>query len=164
MHGFGAVIGHGGPIQITWWQMSIRAVIIFIFGVLLVRIAGKRAFGRQSAVDIVLTVLIGSNLSRALTGGAPFLPTLAATAALVLLYWISIQLAQRSDAAGLVLKGTHIVLARDGRVDPAAMRKAAVSHLDLSEAVRSARQPGLEAVMLATLERSGHISVVPKKS
>ncbi len=163
MHGIDAVIGHGAPMEITWWQMSIRAVIVFLYGVLLVRIAGKRAFGRQSALDIVVTVLIGANLSRALTGGSPFFPTLAATAALVLLYWISIQFAQRSDVVGFVLKGREIVLVRDGRADPVAMRKAAVSHLDLGEAVRSARQPGLDAVTLATLERSGQISVVPKK-
>jgi uncharacterized membrane protein YcaP (DUF421 family) len=163
MHGIEAVIGRGTPMEITWWQMSLRAVIVFIYGVLLVRIAGKRAFGRQSALDIVVTVLIGANLSRALTGGSPFFPTLAATTALVLLYWIGIQLAQRSDAVGLVLKGRQTVLVRDGRVDPLAMRKAAVSHLDLDEAVRSARQPGLDAVTLATLERNGHISVVPKR-
>ena len=101
MNGFEAVIGHGTPMEITWWQMAIRAVIIFLYGVILLRVAGQRAFGQQSALDIILTVLIGSNLSRAMTGGAPFLPTMAASATLTLLYYATVHLTQRSDLAGL---------------------------------------------------------------
>ena len=36
------VIGAGdGPI--TWWQMTIRGVLLFLYGVMLIRIAGPRA-------------------------------------------------------------------------------------------------------------------------
>ena len=54
MSGFAAVIGHGTPMQIAWWQMCIRAVFVFIFGVIVLRIAGRRAFGRQSARESAL--------------------------------------------------------------------------------------------------------------
>lgn len=161
MNGFYALIGHGTSMEITWWQMSIRAVLIFFFGIALLRIAGRRAFGRQSAIDIVLAVLIGSNLSRALTGGAPFFPALAGSAALVALYWLSIHVTQRFHWVGFVMKGAHTVLVRDGRPDPAAMRRAGVSDQDLHEAVRSQCTEQLADVKLATLERNGHISVVP---
>lgn len=164
MTGFEDVIGRGTPMQIAWWQMCIRSVLIFVFGVILIRIAGRRAFGRQSALDIVLAVLIGSNLSRAATGGSPFLPTLAGSAVLVLLYYLSIHLTQRSDAAGHVLKGDPVTLVRDGRADPAAMRQTGVSHFDLHEAIRSQGVDRLEDVALSMLERSGHISVVKRKS
>ncbi len=163
MSGFEAIIGQGTPMQIAWWQMAVRAVIIFFYGVVLLRVAGRRAFGRQSALDIVLTVLIGSNLSRAMTGGSPFLPTIAGSAVLVLLYWIGIHLTQRSDIAGFLVKGESLVLLRDGKPDHGALRRAGVSERDLREAVRSegAADPG--EVQLATLERSGHVSVVRKK-
>ena len=163
MNGFEAVIGQGTPMQITWWQMSVRAVIIFAYGVILLRVAGQRAFGRQSALDIVLTVLIGSNLSRAMTGGSPFLPTMAGSAALVLLYYTSIHIAQRSDRVGYLLKGTHQVLVRDGHPDPTAMRQVGVSDVDLHETFRSEGVDSLSDVKLATLERSGHVSVVKRK-
>lgn len=81
----------------------------------------------------MLSVLIGSNLSRALTQGSPYLPTLAATAGIVLVYWVSIQLAQRSDRVGLVLKGRYTVVARGGQVDTDVMRRRGISHLDLDE-------------------------------
>lgn len=163
MSSFNAIIGHGTTMEITWWQMAIRAVIIFFYGLVLLRIAGRRAFGRQSAIDIVLAVLIGSNLSRAATGGSPFLPTMAGTAVLVLLYWLAIQLTQRSDIAGFLMKGEHTVLVRDGQPEQAAMRRAGISHLDLREAIRLEGCDEISDVHLATLERSGHVSVVKRK-
>ncbi len=163
MNSIYAAIGHGTPMDIAWWQMCVRAVIVFVFGIALLRLAGRRAFGRQSAIDILLTVLIGANLSRALTGGSPFFATLAASAALVLLYWISIQITQHSHAVGYVLKGEHTILVRDGHVDGAALRRVGVSEQDLHEAVRSEGAEALRDVKLATLERSGHVSVVKRK-
>jgi len=162
MHEIYALIGpdHG---PITWWQMTLRGVLTFLYGLALVRLAGLRSLSRQTALDVMLAILIGSNLSRALTQGAPYFPTLAATAGITALYWASIHLAQRYDFVGRVLKGCAIVLARDGRADPSAMRSTGVSHLDLDEAIRRARLHGLDKVAQATLERSGEISVLPHK-
>jgi uncharacterized membrane protein YcaP (DUF421 family) len=164
MTGFEAVLGHGTPMQIAWWQMCIRAVIVFFFGVILLRIAGKRAFGQQSALDIVLAVLIGSNLSRAPTGGSPFAPTLAASAVTTLLYYVSIHLTERQGALGWMLKGRPVVLVRDGSPDPKALFQAGVSHADLEEAIRSKGVERFADVARATLERSGHISVIKRKA
>ena len=57
-------------------------LIVLDCGIVFVRIAGKRTFCTLSAFDIVLAV----NLSRALTGNAPFWPTLAATTVLARLH------------------------------------------------------------------------------
>jgi len=53
--------------------------VIFAFGLALVRLAGRRVFVRWAALDIVVAVVVGSNLSRALTGTAPLGGTLAAS-------------------------------------------------------------------------------------
>jgi uncharacterized membrane protein YcaP (DUF421 family) len=160
MHGIYLVIGPDRG-EITWWQMTARGALTFVYGLALVRVAGVRAFSLQSSLDIMLSILIGSNLSRALTQGSPYFPTLAATAGIVLIYWLAIELAQRSDLVGLVLKGRAAVVARDGQVDTHVMRRGGISHLDLDAAIRRAHLPNLEAVALATLERNGQISVVP---
>ncbi len=149
--------------EITWWQMTVRGVLTFAYGLVLIRVAGVRAFGLQSSLDILLSILIGSNLSRALTAGSPYFPTLAATAGIVILYWVAIQLAQRSDFVGLILKGRATVIARNGRADTRVMRRRGVSHLDLAEAIHRAHLLDLDAVALATLERSGQITVVPSR-
>lgn len=51
----------GAANDITWWQMSLRAALIFLFGLLLLRLFGPKAFGKQTPVDIVLAIIMGSN-------------------------------------------------------------------------------------------------------
>lgn len=156
-----AWIGESGG-DISWQQMSIRAVLIFIFGLALVRMASKRVFGRWGAIDIILSVVIGSNLSRALTGAAPFVETLAATAVLVVLHAALAALAVHVPGLGPVLKGQPCRLVRDGEVDARMMRRHAVGHEDLEEALRqhSLREPGEAAEVW--LERNGGVSVIKR--
>ena len=68
---------------ISWWQMTLRCLLIFAVGVLAALVAASRAFGKWSPLDIIFAVIVGSNLGRAMTGSAPFVATLVATLALV---------------------------------------------------------------------------------
>ncbi len=157
--GFHALIGHGSK-GILWWQMIIRAIFIFLYGFLLVRLVGVRPFGKQTPLEIVIAIVVGSNLSRALTGNARFLPTLAATAAIVLMFWLFEHVAARSHLAGRLLKGRAVRLMHEGALDEPAMRRHAVSRGDLEEAARSSGKPSLAGVSDAYLERSGKISTL----
>ncbi|MBN9076695.1 MAG: hypothetical protein J0H84_10770 [Rhizobiales bacterium] len=47
LSGFHALIGEDER-HILWWQMSIRAVLVFVFGLILIRLFGRRVFGRQN--------------------------------------------------------------------------------------------------------------------
>ena len=147
---------------ITWWQMCIRAVIIFAYGILLVRFAGKRTFGKYSAFDIVLAIIIGSNLSRTLTASAPFVQTLAATTVLALLHFFLGRLAIRWRWLGRIVKGSPRQIIRDGKLDETAMRKGELSHGDLVEALRLHGCEEIEGIKAAWLERNGGISVIKK--
>ncbi len=56
------------------------------FGIACIRIGGRRMFSHVSPLDIVVALVVGSNISRAMTGKAPFLATLAATLLLCVLH------------------------------------------------------------------------------
>ena len=153
-----AVIGHKG--DILWWQMSIRAVLILIFGLVLIRLLGRRAFGQQNPLDIVVAILVGSSLSRALTGNARFFPTLGAMAVLMLAYWLLDHVAAQSQLLGRLIKGEPIPLARDHRFDRKNLAMWGITEGDIAEAARASGKPGVEAVKHAVLERSGRISTI----
>ncbi len=155
---FHHLIGSKG--DILWWQMSVRAVIIFVFGLVLIRLFGRRAFGKQTALDIILAIVVGSNLSRALTANAPFFPTLAATVAIVLLFWMSSKLSARWHTFSRLVKGPPVWLFQDGKPDRKKMKRAGVSEGDIAEAARLSGLTGLSAVHEAVLERSGKISAI----
>lgn len=150
----------GSTNHILWWQMAIRAVLIFFYGLLLVRFAGRRVFGKAAPIDIILAVLVGSNLSRALTGNAPFVPTLAATAGLILVYWLLAYVAMHSEWVSWMVKGRRVVLVRHGRVDRARMREMGVGPRDLSEAMRESGIDDFDQIRAAYLERDGEISII----
>lgn len=158
MHTLDAWFGSGPPIGV--WQACARAALIFAFGLLIVRIAGRRIFGRWSALDIVVSIVIGSNLSRALTGNAPLWSTLLASAVLVLLHWIAAHLAARSRWLSRLVEGPAVILGRDGQVDRGTQQRWAVSVADLDQALRSAGLRDLKEAHLLVLEANGKINVL----
>ena len=107
---------------------------------------------------------LGSSLSRALTGNAPLLPTLAATGLLVILNVGVTALAPRSKIISRLTKGRPITLVRNGEVDHEAFRKAHFGENDITELLRLNSLRDLSEVEEARLERNGQISVIPKSS
>lgn len=149
--------------SITWWQMSIRAVLIFFSALILIRFSGKRVFGKNTSFDIVLGVILGSILSRALTGNARFFPTLAAAISLVVLHMLLSRLSFRNRWLGHLVKGTENQLVKDGEIQWEAMKKSSITRHDLQEAIRiNGSFTDLENVREAFLERNGEISIIEK--
>lgn len=147
---------------ITWWQMALRAALIFVYGILIFRFAYKRLFGQSTDFDIVVAVLIGSTMSRALTGNARLFPTIVAVTVLVTLHGLLARLAWRWDKIGWVAKGIEIRLIDAGRIDRRAMRRSGITEQDLLEATRAKGTEDLSRIDVAVLERSGRINVILK--
>jgi uncharacterized membrane protein YcaP (DUF421 family) len=148
--------------EVLWWQLSLRALIIFVVGVVFLRLAGRRTFSKATPLDIIVALIVGSNLSRAMTGNAPFLPALAATLTLVVLHRAVAAATRHWNWVAWLVKGKPEVLIRDGEVDAAALRRHSLSREDLEQGLRQEQVTEPEDVRLATLERSGRISVTPK--
>src|SRR5690242_14123592 len=104
----------------------------------MVRLLGRRVFGKWAALDIVVSIIVGSNLSPALTGSAPLLGTILATTVLMALHWLLARVASLQPALSRALEGRSIVLAEDGTLAPEIMKREAVTEADLNEALRQA--------------------------
>lgn len=154
-------IGRDGT-DILWWQMTIRALLLFLVALAVIRLGARRAFGRNTAFDTVLAVIVGSNVSRAITGNSAFFPTIIATLALVLLHTLFATLSYRSKTIGALIKGREVELVRDGRLQRDAMRRSSITERDLEEAARQHGLAGIGGIRDAYLERSGGISIVKR--
>lgn len=163
VHELALTVFGSGDGDLTVWQMSLRAVVVFPFLLLLVRLGDKRLLGEISAFDFVLAIVIGSVASRAISGNAAFWPSLAAAVVLMGLHRVAGILAFHNDTFAGWVKGRPRILARDGSLDLDEMRKAAVGEHDIESALRR-RGDGvdLDRVALVCLERNGEISVVAK--
>ena len=145
-------------------QMALRALIVFLVGILCTRLSDKRFLGRNAAFDAILVVIFGSVISRAINGQAAFFPTLGVCFVLVALHWILATLAMHSHRISLFAKGRDTLLVRDGEMDRDAMRRCKITEGDLFESLRAhGNTDSLSDVKEARLERNGEISVVKRK-
>ncbi|MBE7218466.1 MAG: DUF421 domain-containing protein [Caulobacteraceae bacterium] len=149
--------------HIAWWQMCVRAVIVAATGLLLIRMVGARTFSRASPADILVSIILGSNLSRAITGSVQLWPTMLASAVIVLLHALLVRLGVYSHLAGRITKGRTAILVKDGERCDRTLRREGVSRGDLEEVLRSAGLTDVSEVRLAVRERSGKVSVLKYK-
>jgi uncharacterized membrane protein YcaP (DUF421 family) len=144
-------------------QMGLRAAIVFIVTLTVVRLGKKRFLGRATAFDVILSIMLGSIVSRGVTGNAPLVPTLGAAAVLMLMHWLFSAIALRWHGFGALVKGRPRLLVRDGQTEDHAMRAAHMTEHDLWEDLRGKSVSRLEEVAEARLERSGQLSVIKAK-
>jgi uncharacterized membrane protein YcaP (DUF421 family) len=144
-------------------QEAARAVLIFSYGLLLLRLSGPRMFGHWSALDIVVSIMIGSALARAMTGSAPLVGTMVAAAVMAFLHVGLAHCVARNRRFAHVIEGNSVLLIDHGRIDHRARKRNKISEADLREALR---EQGIDGELKAsnvksmTLEPSGKLSVV----
>lgn len=144
-----------------WWHFVLRAVLIYVLVMTLIRISGKRAVGQFTPFDLVLLILIGNAVQNGLNGGDNSVTGAALLAACLigLNYAVAFVVARNPRARALV-EGQPVVLARDGQVFREVLRRELVSNADFHEAMREAGCNEIERIRLATLETNGRISIL----
>lgn len=137
---------------------------VYVTAILFVKIGEKRFMGKNTAFDMILGIILGSVLSRAVTGNVPFLPTLGAGALLVGVHWLFSVLSFHSDWFGVLVKDRERVLVQDGEILWENMRKSHISRKDLEMALYlNGNVTDSSQVKEARFERSGDISVIPRE-
>jgi uncharacterized membrane protein YcaP (DUF421 family) len=150
--------------DLTPMQMGARAAVMFVICLVLIRLAGRRAFGMRMPFDNVISILLGAVLSRGIIGASPFWSTVAAAAVIVALHRLFAWIALYWDAFGRLIKSDSDLLYKDGKLIRKEMNKALISEKDLREGARiNANIENLEEAEKIYVERDGKISVVKKK-
>jgi uncharacterized membrane protein YcaP (DUF421 family) len=157
------VLGLGlEPKDLTFIQISLRGIIVFVASLAMVRLGHKRFLAKMSAFDAILGFILASMLARAVNGSASFFPTLAGGFVLVWFHSLIAAASYHWEWLGYLVKGRADVLVTDGKADRERMRVHKISEHDLLE---EARLHGpvldLSQIRCATIERNGEVSVVP---
>ncbi len=153
----------GSKEHVNVWQECARALVIFPYGLLLIRIIGRRVFGKWSALDFVVSIMVGSALARTMTGGAPLGATLGAVTLLMGLHWALAHMAARHKLFSKVLEGSSTILAEGGSLRHDIMLSHNITKADLDEALREKSLEDVSESKLIAVEPSGKINVLPKK-
>jgi uncharacterized membrane protein YcaP (DUF421 family) len=141
----------------------VRGFAVYIFLLLIFRIAGKRTLAESTNFELVLLLIISETVQGALTNGDHSVTN--GFLLVMTLIGISILLSvlkQRFSSFEQWLDGVPTVIMQNGRMMRDRMDKIRVDENDILEAAR--RLQGLERldqVKYAVVERSGEISIVP---
>ena len=147
-----------------WWHFVLRACAIYVLVMVLVRVSGKRAVGQFTPFDLVLLILIGNAVQNGINGGDNSLTGAAIMATtLIALNYAVAYVTSRNRKVEKFVEGVPVLLARDGQLFEAVLRRELVSREDFREALRMNGVDDVAEVELALLETNGSISVVKKR-
>ena len=151
--------------ELNIWQMGLRAAIIYVAALVMVRIVGDRRFiGKFAAIDVILSIIFGSTLSRAINGSSDFFPTIFAGFVLVGIHWLFCTIAFRYPNLETKIKGRSRLLIEDGQLCRGTMKSCHITKEDLISILRIQCQiDELERIERASLERNGNISFFLKQ-
>lgn len=152
-------------LAMPWWEFILRAVVVYVVVLGMVRLGGKRALGQITPFDVLLIVLLGNAVQNALLGTDTSLGGgLLLAATLILLNYGVGWVSTRSRRIERLVEGEPMVIARDGRLFDAVLRREQVTRADFEAAMRQQGGLGVKDVELALLEINGHITIIPRKS
>ena len=143
-----------------WWQLVVRAVIVYVVLFALIRLSGKHTLGELSIFDLIVVIVLGSAVRTSLIGNDKSLQGgLIVVVVLLLLDWISTWLATRFTRGDRWLQGQPVLLARDGELFDDVLKRCKIPRSNFVSSMRKHGCRDLQMVELAILEPNGSITV-----
>lgn len=149
---------------VPWWELVVRALVIYVVFVAALRILGKRQLGQLAIHDLVFLLLVSNALQPAITGpdasivgGIVIMVTLGALNLLVG------RLEMFHFFHRLLLSQPTVVI-QDGRYLEDALRREQVDRDLVDASIREHGLADVKEVKLGVLEIDGTISIVPTGS
>ncbi len=151
--------------KISYLQMVLRTIIVYGVALGLIRLGKRRFLGGYTAFDILMGFVVGSIMSRAITGGESFFSAILVISTLMAIHYFISYVSYHYSSASKLMKNEERQLVKDGIINDAAMLKSKLGENDLLQALR--QKAGIEDakhVKSAYLERDGSITVIPKQT
>jgi uncharacterized membrane protein YcaP (DUF421 family) len=150
-------------LSIPWWELAARAVLVYLFLLVLLRLTGKRQVGQLAPFDLVLLLILSNAVQNAMNGGDNSFTAGALSAGTLVAVNGLVGLATyRSKWLEGLVEGRPKVLIHNGRLFEDVLRAQRLTHHELLAALRRGGCSCVEQVHVAVLENNGQISVVPK--
>lgn len=148
-------------LSLPWWEFVLRALIVYGFLLVLLRLTGKRQIGQMSPFDLVLLLVLSNAVQNSMNGGDNTVSAgmiLAAT--LVALNAVLGFFTHRYRPLEKFVEGEPEILIFDGKLIKKSFEKEELSMDEMEGAMRMAGCERIEDVHLATMELNGQISIV----
>lgn len=147
-------------LAIPWWEFIVRALLVYAFLVVLLRITGRRQVGQLAPFDLVLLLVLSNAVQNSMNGGDnSVLGGVLSAVTLVAANWVIGYLSFRSKRLARAIEGRPQVLIHNGHVYRDVMDRERLTQAEVDAALRQSGCASVEDVHFAVLENNGQISV-----
>ncbi len=144
-------------------DIVIRAIVLYVFIVFVMRVIGRRELSSMTPFDLILLIILGDAIQQGLTqddysvtGAVIAVSTLAA------MQVGSSFLGYRSKLARRILEGEPIVIMQDGKLIERNMKRERLTEDEVAEEMRAQQIGNVDDVAWGILESDGTMSFIPK--
>lgn len=148
--------------NLEWYQMVLRAIMVFAVAMATIHLAGIRSFGNRTPFDVVLSITIGAVFSRCITGHYPVFPCFAAAVTLAVCHRLVGYLTYRFNVIRSVAEGNSVKLYDNGTFINKAMKRYMINDADIQKALREKGISTMESVSTIWYENDGKINILKK--
>ena len=144
-------------------EKVIRPVLVYLFLVVAVRLAGRRELAQLNSFDLVVLMMLANTVQNATIGNDnSMVGGLIGVSALLLVNYAVTRVLYQHPRLDRVIEGEPVVLVRDGQVLRERLAQQAITEGELMEAIRKQGLGSVDQVAQVVLETGGVISVVPR--
>jgi uncharacterized membrane protein YcaP (DUF421 family) len=145
-------------------EKVLRSLLVFVFLVVALRLAGKRELGQLNVLDLAVLFLVSNALQNGLIGNdLSVTGAVVGASTLFIANYVFVRLTFSSARARRILEGSPRVLLRNGKPDQDALRKEAISEAELVDTALAKGFSDLSEVGLIMLQTNGQLVVLGKQ-
>lgn len=152
-----------GAEHLPVYAFAIRAIIVYVYILLIVKVVGQRTLGDVDALDFIFGIVIGDVLGNALSQSDISMVGPMASAGLIALLHLTLSyIALHTPRFRRILEDEPIILMKNGVILHDQLRKTKITLESFLMALRLNNASDLSEIDYAILELNGDISIIKK--
>lgn len=150
--------------DITLAEKILRPIIVYLFLIVGLRLAGKRELAQLNPFDFIVLMTLSNTVQNAIIGNDNSVSggLIGATTLLAVNYWL-VRMVRGNRKLQRVLEGRADVLVRNGQIQKDHCDRELISKAELTAAAHKQGIGSLHDVEYAVLEPTGTISFIQKR-
>lgn len=157
------LLAHLFDLELPVLEKIIRPVLVYVFLVLGLRLAGKRELAQLNPFDLIVLLLLSNTVQNAMIGDDDTLAGgLIGASTLLAVNWLVVRYLYGHPRLERILEGPATVLVEDGLVHKAQLRRELITMAELRSAAHRQGIASLDLIERAVLEPGGTVSFVAR--
>lgn len=137
-----------------------RVSVMYLYALALVRISGKQTLGQLTAMDFIVTLIIGDLFDNVFWAEVPVMEGMVAMAVVIVLHMLVTFVTSRNKSIYRALASPARPLVEEGRIVQKNLQLERMRPEELQSALRLKGEEHLREIKEARLEPSGQVSVI----